>query len=236
MGVEVQDAPFHEGGTTTHRSARYAAPSELPQITPISAYRRLCAHWGEELLTQRDLFKHCRAVRARVGIELNVKERRYRAMLEVQAGVPVTEVTERFSVSCRHHENVMDMTGFDPLAGSRAPTMAAAFPEVTTRIVEILRETGYPELAGPLPAQRFYGRCHCRPGCSFVLTAPPGSSSSLMVWLEVSGETVGEASLDPAGQIITDFDICNPKNAGIPPTWLEYGLTLPRSEHGRPLT
>lgn len=121
----------------------------------------------------------------------------------------------------------MDMTGLDPLAGSRAPAMAAAFPEVTTRIVEILRETGYPELADPLPAQRFYGRCRCRPGCSFVLTAPAGSSSSLMVWLEVSGETVGEASLDPSGQIITDFDIGDPKNAGIPTNWLEYGLSLP---------
>jgi hypothetical protein len=58
------------------------------------------------------------------------------------------------------------------------------------------------------------------------LTAPTGSSRSLMVWLEVSGETVGEASLDPAGQIITDFDIGDPKIAGIPPNWLEHGLTL----------
>lgn len=41
----------------------------------------------------------------------------------------------------------MDMTGLDPLADSQAPTMATAFPEVTTRIVEILRETGYPDLA-----------------------------------------------------------------------------------------
>jgi hypothetical protein len=120
----------------------------------------------------------------------------------------------------------MGMTRLDPLADSQAPTMAAVFPEVTTRIVEILRETGYPDLAGPLPAQRFYGRCDCKPGCSFVLTSPPGSSGSLMIWLEVSGETVGEASLDPAGHIITGFDIGDPKTAGIPPNWLEHGLML----------
>jgi hypothetical protein len=120
----------------------------------------------------------------------------------------------------------MDMTRLDPLADSQAPTMATAFPEVTTRIIEILRGTGYPDLADPLPAQRFLGRCHCKPGCSFALTAPPGSSGSLMVWLEAAGETVGEASLDPAGQIVTDFYIGDPKTAGIPPDWLEHGLTL----------
>jgi hypothetical protein len=128
----------------------------------------------------------------------------------------------------------MDMTRRDPLTDFPAPFMATVFPEVTIRIVEILRETGYPELADPLPAQRFYGRCHCKPGCSFVLTAPPGSSGGLMVWLEVSGETVGEASLNPAGQIITDFEIGDPKNAGISPNWLEHGLALiAQSTEGR---
>lgn len=128
----------------------------------------------------------------------------------------------------------MDMTRRDPIADFPAPTMATVFPEVTIRIVEILRETGYPELADPLPAQRFYGRCHCKPGCSFVLTAPPGSSGSLMVWLEDSGETVGEASLNPAGQIIADFEIGDPKTAGISPNWLEHELALiARGTEGR---
>ena len=35
----------------------------------------------------------------RVLVELSVTEQRYRAVLEVQAGVPVTEVAERFGVS-----------------------------------------------------------------------------------------------------------------------------------------
>ena len=35
----------------------------------------------------------------RVLVELTVTEQRYRAVLEVQAGVPVTEVAERFGVS-----------------------------------------------------------------------------------------------------------------------------------------
>jgi transposase len=34
-----------------------------------------------------------------VLVELTVTERRYRAVLEVQAGVSVTEVAERFGVS-----------------------------------------------------------------------------------------------------------------------------------------
>ena len=57
----------------------------------------------------------------------------------------------------------MDMTRLDPLADSQTPTMATAFPEVTTRIVEILRETGYPGLAGPLPAQRFLAAATASP-------------------------------------------------------------------------
>jgi transposase len=34
-----------------------------------------------------------------VLVELNVTEQRYRAVLEVEAGVPVTEIAERFGVS-----------------------------------------------------------------------------------------------------------------------------------------
>jgi len=34
-----------------------------------------------------------------VLVELTVTEQRYRAVLEVQAGVPVTDVAERFGVS-----------------------------------------------------------------------------------------------------------------------------------------
>jgi transposase-like protein len=35
----------------------------------------------------------------RVLVELTMREQRFRAVLEVQAGVPVTEVAERFGVS-----------------------------------------------------------------------------------------------------------------------------------------
>ncbi|WP_203924944.1 hypothetical protein [Rugosimonospora africana] len=118
------------------------------------------------------------------------------------------------------------MTGPDPTVDPQTPTMVVAFPEVTIRVAEILREMGYPDLADSLPTQRFYGRCRCKPGCSFVLTAPPDSSGSLMIWLEVSGETIGEVSLDPAGQIITNFDIGAPETLGVPTNWLDHGLTL----------
>lgn len=126
------------------------------------------------------------------------------------------------------------MTGLDSPANSQRPVMAAAFPEAVTRIVEALRQMGYPDLADSLPSQQFYGRCQCKPGCSFALTAPPGSAGSLMIWLEASGEIIGEASLDPQGKTITNFDIGNPKKLDIPPNWLERGLShLPPSPEDR---
>jgi FixJ family two-component response regulator len=39
-----------------------------------------------------------------VLVELTMTEQRYRAVLEVQAGVPVTEVAERFGISGRPRE------------------------------------------------------------------------------------------------------------------------------------
>lgn len=55
----------------------------------------------------------------------------------------------------------------------------------------------------------------------FVLTAPAGSSGSLMRWLEVGGEIVGEVSLDPGGQFVTNFDLCDCAAVGVPPDWFE---------------
>ncbi|MDG4826362.1 hypothetical protein O7635_31310 [Asanoa sp. WMMD1127] len=99
------------------------------------------------------------------------------------------------------------MSGQERLTEPPRLTMAVAFPDVTARVVAVLREMGYGDLADSLPAQRFYGHCRCRDGCSFLLTAPPGSSGSLMIWLEVSGEAVGEVSLDPPGRMITEIEI-----------------------------
>jgi hypothetical protein len=115
------------------------------------------------------------------------------------------------------------MTGLNRPTEPPRPTMATAFPDATARVVAVLHEMGHSDLADSFPAQHFYGRCHCRPGCTFLLTAQPGSSGSLMIWLEVSGETVGEVSLDPEGQAITDLDIADPATLGIPPNWLKQG-------------
>ncbi|GAA1866385.1 hypothetical protein [Asanoa iriomotensis] len=117
------------------------------------------------------------------------------------------------------------VTGPNPPTEPPRPTMATIFPDATARVAGVLRELGHSDLADSLPAQHFHGRCHCKPGCTFVLTAPPGSSGSLMIWLEVSEETVGEVSVDPDGQTITNLDIGDPTTLGIPPTWLEDGLS-----------
>jgi hypothetical protein len=102
--------------------------------------------------------------------------------------------------------------------------MATVFPDVTARVVALLKQMGHSDLADSLAGQPFYGRCHCRPGCSFVLTAPPGSSGSFMVWLEIAGDPVGEVSLDPEAQTITDLDISDPETFGISSDWLEQVL------------
>ncbi|MEV0570875.1 hypothetical protein, partial [Dactylosporangium sp. NPDC050588] len=67
------------------------------------------------------------------------------------------------------------MTGPNRPTEPPRPTMATAFPDATARVVAVLHEMGHSDLADALPAQHFYGRCHCKPGCTFVLTAPPGS-------------------------------------------------------------
>jgi len=54
----------------------------------------------------------------RVLVELNVTEQRYRAVLEVQAGVPVTEVAERFGVS---RQAVHRWVGRYPVKAFRQP-------------------------------------------------------------------------------------------------------------------
>jgi integrase len=70
------------------------------------------------------------------------------------------------------------MTGLNP--PDDLPTMAVILPEVTAQIAAVLHQMGYRDLAETLPSQRFYGRCPCKPGCTFALTAPQGSSSTGM--------------------------------------------------------
>ena len=111
------------------------------------------------------------------------------------------------------------MTGSGP--SDHPPTMATALPEVTAGIVAVLHQMGHPELAEPLPSQRFYGRCRCKPGCAFALTAWPGSSGTYMTWLQLDGEIIGQASLDPDCRTITDFELDDPDALGIPANWLD---------------
>jgi hypothetical protein len=87
--------------------------------------------------------------------------------------------------------------------------------------VRVLAGMGEPGLAAILPRQGFYGRCGCEAGCRFVLTAPAGSSGSLMLWLEVGGNIVGEVSLDPDGRFVTNFDVSDCVAVGVAPDWFD---------------
>lgn len=95
------------------------------------------------------------------------------------------------------------------LAAQDLPLLADVLPGVTSHLIDILHGLGQPEpeLAARLQRQSFHGRCRCRPGCEFALTAPRGSGGTFMLWLEVDGETIGEADLDPDGTRITAFTI-----------------------------
>jgi transposase InsO family protein len=80
-----------------------------------------------------------------VLVELNVTEQRYRAVLEVEAGVPVTEVAERFGVSRQAVHRWMGWyreEGLDGLADrSHRPHAhpAQTSPEVEAAICELRR-------------------------------------------------------------------------------------------------
>jgi hypothetical protein len=97
--------------------------------------------------------------------------------------------------------------------------MADLLPEITSLVVDILRDLGESELAARLPEQRFHGRCRCRADCTYAMSAPPGSSGTFMLWLELGGEILGEASLDPDCTMITNFTIDH-LALGVSPDWL----------------
>jgi hypothetical protein len=99
--------------------------------------------------------------------------------------------------------------------------MTEAQPHVSRELVRVLHAMGHHDLADQLPDQPFHGRCTCTPNCTFALTAPPGSSGTSMIWLELDGETIGQASLNPDGTRITDFEIGEPDVLGPHPTWLD---------------
>jgi transposase len=104
-------------------------------------------------------------------VELNVTEQRYRAVLAVQAGVPVTEVAERFGVSRQAVHRWVGWYGDEGLTGladrsSRprsSPTPTA--PETEAAICELRRnhprwgarriefELGRNGCPGPVPSR-----------------------------------------------------------------------------------
>ncbi len=75
--------------------------------------------------------------------------------------------------------------------------MAGAHSDVTRKLVQMLRTMGHHELANQLPNQPLHGRCACTPACTSALTAPPGSSGTYLIWLELGSETIGQASHNP---------------------------------------
>jgi len=80
-------------------------------------------------------------------------------------------------------------------------------PEFLARVTMLLERLGEHEMAVGLAGQAYYGECRCGPRCHAVLTAPPGSSSSVMIWLEDEGGIVGEVSLDADGAMITAVEL-----------------------------
>ncbi|MEV0728203.1 hypothetical protein [Polymorphospora sp. NPDC050346] len=105
------------------------------------------------------------------------------------------------------------------------------YPRATEIVAAILVGMNEPELAASLLGQQFHGRCDCRPGCRFVLTAPAGSSGSQMLWLETAGDVVGEVSLDPTGRFVTNLDISDCAAVGIPPDWLDVTVSTAVAQH-----
>ena len=103
-------------------------------------------------------------------VELSVVEQRYRAVLEVAAGVPVTEVSERFGVSRQSVHAWVRRYQQDGLAGladrSRRPKSSPAqvSGEVEAVVCEMRREHarwGPVRIAHELSGQ---GRARCRRG------------------------------------------------------------------------
>ena len=82
-----------------------------------------------------------------------------------------------------------------------------ARPELLARVLVLLNELGEHELADRLAEQMYYGECACGPRCCAVLTAPPGSSSPLMLWLEDAGGVVGQVSLSAEGTVVTAVEL-----------------------------
>jgi hypothetical protein len=80
-------------------------------------------------------------------------------------------------------------------------------PELLARVTVLLDRLGERELAVGLAGQAYYGECRCGPRCDAVLTAPRGSSSSLMIWLEDAGGVVGEVSLNADGTMVTAVEL-----------------------------
>jgi transposase len=81
--------------------------------------------------------------------ELSVTEQRYRAVLEVRAGVPVTEVAERYGVSrqsvhawLRHYRKIVNVTASDrTFQVSLDGEIISVVPRTTTR--EVHRDKAY---------------------------------------------------------------------------------------------
>jgi hypothetical protein len=116
-------------------------------------------------------------------------------------------------------------------AGVGVPLLREVLPEISVALAGTLTGLGEPELAASLPFLGFHGRCGCKPGCRFVLTAPAGSSGSLMLWLEVGDDIVGEVSLDQDGMLITAFEISDCAALGIRLDW--HDATAAEAESGR---
>src|SRR3954453_15018119 len=124
------------------------APDRRSHVRPCRTYQR---DVGGPLISLNALAGHrstswrlCVTLR-RVLVELTMTEQRYRAVLEVQAGVPVTDVAERFGVSrqaVHRWRRWYETEGLDGLSDrSHRPNShpAQTSPEVEAAICELRR-------------------------------------------------------------------------------------------------
>ncbi|MFB4309365.1 hypothetical protein [Actinomadura sp. GTD37] len=87
------------------------------------------------------------------------------------------------------------------------------FPELVADIVELLAADGEP-LADTIADLPFLGPCTCSPTCANLLTAPLGSSGSLMIQLQRNGEESIWLSLDTTATAVTGIEMLDGRDLG----------------------
>lgn len=96
------------------------------------------------------------------------------------------------------------------------PRLAEVLPDLANEVAELL-EPENADLARTIPSLRFYGRCDCKPTCTVLLTAPPGSPTPYVLTLERDGRSVATLDIDPTGSAVTGIEIMDGRELFLSP-------------------